>query len=61
MDPAARAPLHGGMKSPPCLDLRPVKAVRHRGSGWVASEGERGRESDRVGSGKEQFAVEKGW
>lgn len=47
--------------NPPRLKLRPVKAVRHGGSGWVASEGERGRERDGVGRGKEQFAVEEGW
>lgn len=47
--------------NPPRLKLRPVKAVRHGGSGWVASEGERGREQDGVGRGKEQFAVEEGW
>lgn len=28
---------------PPQLNLGPVKAVRHTRSGWVASEGERGR------------------
>lgn len=31
----------------PRLNLRPVKAVRHGGSGWVASEGE--REGERQG------------
>ncbi|KAJ4932428.1 hypothetical protein JOQ06_010850 [Pogonophryne albipinna] len=30
--------------NPPRLNLGPVKAVRHGGSGWVASEGERGKE-----------------
>lgn len=46
--------------NPPCLNLVSVKAVRHGGSGWVASEGERVRERDRVGRGKEQFVVEEG-
>lgn len=67
MDPTARVSLHGRIKpsppsDPPCSNLRPVKAVRHGGSGWVASEGERGSERDRAGNGKEQFVVEKsGW
>lgn len=39
------------------LNRGPVKAVRHGGSGWVASEGEGGRVSDRAGVGKEPFAV----
>lgn len=66
MDPTAGATLHGGggVKAPPLpphrLNPRPVRAVRHRGSGWVASEGERGRERGRAGSGKEQSVVEKG-
>lgn len=30
---------------PRCSNLGPVKAVRHRGGGWVASEAESGRES----------------
>lgn len=59
MDPTASAALHGRIKSstPHRLNRGPVKAVKHGGSGWVASEGERGRVSDRAGSGKEQFAV----
>lgn len=36
---------------------RPVRAVRHRGSGWVASEGEEAESGGRVGSGREQFVV----
>ncbi|TNN71543.1 hypothetical protein EYF80_018229 [Liparis tanakae] len=46
--------------NPPRLNLGPVKAVSHAGRGWMASEGERGKERDGVGRGKEQFAVEKG-
>lgn len=47
--------------NPPCLNLSPVKAVRHARSGWVASEGEgSGKERNIVGSRKEQLAVERG-
>lgn len=35
----------------------PVRAVRHGGGGWVASEGERAESGSGVGSGKEQFVV----
>lgn len=41
--------------NPPRLNLGPVKAVRHGGSGRVASEGERGRKRER----ETKLAVEK--
>lgn len=47
VDATASVSLHRGIKSPHRLNLGPVKAVSHGGSGWVASEGDRGRERER--------------